>query len=93
VSELARLSYQQAEALFREAPSGGATLHQLRHAALTHDAEDGPPARRCCWPARATPRSGRWPGTPAPRDAEVSAVPTCGLANSRETWPPTWPHP
>ena len=36
----ARLSYQQAEALFSVA-SGGATLHQLRHSALTHDAEDG----------------------------------------------------
>jgi integrase/recombinase XerC/integrase/recombinase XerD len=36
----ARLSYQQAEALFSMA-SGGATLHQLRHSALTHDAEDG----------------------------------------------------
>jgi integrase len=36
----ARLSYQQAEALFSEA-SGGATLHQLRHSALIHDAEDG----------------------------------------------------
>ena len=36
----ARLSYQQAEALFSKV-SGGATLHQLRHSALTHDAEDG----------------------------------------------------
>ena len=36
----ARLSYQQAEALFAKA-SGGATLHELRHSALTHDAEDG----------------------------------------------------
>jgi integrase len=36
----ARLSYQQAEALFSEG-SGGATLHQLRHSALTHDAELG----------------------------------------------------
>ncbi len=36
----ARLSYQQAAALFSEA-SGGATLHQLRHFALTHDAEEG----------------------------------------------------
>lgn len=36
----ARLSYQQAEALFKQY-SGGATLHQLRHSALTHDAEDG----------------------------------------------------
>jgi integrase len=36
----ARLSYQQAEALFSGA-SGGATLHQLRHSALTHDAELG----------------------------------------------------
>ena len=36
----ARLSYQQAAALF-SAASGGATLHQLRHSALTHDAEQG----------------------------------------------------
>jgi integrase len=36
----ARLSCQQAAALFSEA-SGGATLHQLRHSALTHEAEDG----------------------------------------------------
>jgi integrase/recombinase XerC/integrase/recombinase XerD len=36
----ARLSYQQAAALF-SAASGGATLHQLRHSALTHDAEKG----------------------------------------------------
>jgi integrase len=36
----ARLSYQQAAALFSDA-SGGATLHQLRHSALTHDSEDG----------------------------------------------------
>jgi hypothetical protein len=33
----ARLSYQQAAALFSKA-SGGATLHQLRHSVLTHDA-------------------------------------------------------
>lgn len=36
----ARLSYKQAEDLFKQA-SGGATLHQLRHSALSHDAEDG----------------------------------------------------
>ena len=36
----ARLSYRQAEDLFKAA-SGGATLHQLRHSALTHDAESG----------------------------------------------------
>jgi integrase len=36
----ARLSYTHAEALFKAA-SGGATLRQLRHSALTHDAEDG----------------------------------------------------
>jgi integrase len=34
----ARRSYRRAEALFREA-SGGWTLHQLRHSALTHLAE------------------------------------------------------
>ncbi len=44
-SRRARLSYRQAEDLFKEA-SGGAALHQLRHSALTHDAEDGP-ARPC----------------------------------------------
>jgi hypothetical protein len=33
-----RLSYRQAEALFRTT-SGGWTLHQLRHSALTHLAE------------------------------------------------------
>ena len=37
---LARLSYEQAEQLFKR-HSGGATLHQLRHSALTHAAEDG----------------------------------------------------
>jgi integrase len=36
----ARLSYRQAEAVFSEM-SGGKTLHQWRHAALTHAAEDG----------------------------------------------------
>ena len=36
----ARISYRQAAALFSRA-SGGATLHQLRHSALTHDAEKG----------------------------------------------------
>jgi integrase len=40
VSGRARLSYRQAEDLFKAA-SGGATLHQLRHSALTHAAEDG----------------------------------------------------
>jgi len=36
----ARLSYRRAAELFDRA-SGGATLHQLRHSALTHAAEDG----------------------------------------------------
>jgi integrase len=36
----ARLSYEQASQIFKKA-SGGATLHQLRHSALTHDAEEG----------------------------------------------------
>ena len=36
----ARLSYRQAAALFCGV-SGGATLHQFRHSARTHDAEDG----------------------------------------------------
>jgi len=37
-----RLSYRRAAELFTEA-SGGATLHHLRHSALTHLAEDGVP--------------------------------------------------
>lgn len=36
----ARLGYRQAEDIFKAA-SGGATLHQMRHSALTHAAEDG----------------------------------------------------
>jgi integrase len=36
----ARLSYRRAAELFGRA-TGGATLHQLRHSALTHAAEDG----------------------------------------------------
>jgi integrase/recombinase XerC/integrase/recombinase XerD len=36
----ARLSYRRAAEVFTEA-TGGATLHQLRHSALTHAAEDG----------------------------------------------------
>jgi integrase/recombinase XerC/integrase/recombinase XerD len=46
----ARLSYERAENLFREWTTAvlgqAATLHQLRHSALTHDAEDGR-QRRC----------------------------------------------
>ena len=38
----ARLSYRRAAEVFKAA-SGGATLHQLRHSALTHLAEDGVP--------------------------------------------------
>jgi hypothetical protein len=41
----ARLSYQQAEALFTKA-SRGATLRQLRHSALTPTLRTAP-ARRC----------------------------------------------
>ena len=36
----ARLSYRRAAELFSDA-TGGWTLHQLRHSALTHAAEDG----------------------------------------------------
>jgi integrase len=35
----ARLSYRRAAALFQQ--TTGWTLHQLRHSALTHEAEDG----------------------------------------------------
>ncbi|WP_198153059.1 site-specific integrase [Pseudofrankia sp. DC12] len=40
ISGRARLSYRRAAELFTAA-AGGATLHQLRHSALTHAAEDG----------------------------------------------------
>lgn len=40
----ARLSYRRAAEIF-SAASGGATLHHLRHSALTHLAEDGVPTR------------------------------------------------
>lgn len=40
VSGQARLSYRRAAEVFEEA-TGGWTLHQLRHSALTHAAEDG----------------------------------------------------
>jgi integrase/recombinase XerD len=39
VSGRARLSYRRAAHLFQQAT--GWTLHQLRHSALTHEAEDG----------------------------------------------------
>ena len=42
VSGRARVSYRRAAELF-SAASGGATLHQLRHASLTHLAESGVP--------------------------------------------------
>jgi len=40
VTGRARLSYRRAAELFSQA-TGGSTLHQLRHSALTHAAEDG----------------------------------------------------
>jgi len=42
----ARLSYRRAAELFSETTNGW-TLHQLRHSALTHAAEDGPTYRFC----------------------------------------------
>ncbi len=67
----ARLSYRRAEEIFRAA-SGGWTLHQLRHSAITHLAEDNVAlpmlmAKRPHKPAvpaevrQTEPRSGRQP--------------------------------
>ncbi len=42
VTSRARLSYRRAAEIFKAA-SGGRTLHQLRHSALTHLAEGGVP--------------------------------------------------
>ncbi|HEV2931089.1 MAG TPA: site-specific integrase, partial [Propionibacteriaceae bacterium] len=57
----ARLSYRRAAELFRV--HTGWTLHQLRHAALTHAAEDGTTCR-CCWPDPATPQCAPWSASP-----------------------------
>jgi integrase len=77
VSGRARLSYTHAEALFKAA-SGGATLHQLRHSALTHDAEDG----------TSTPmlmaRSGHTSVRSLVKYARVSAEP-CGVTRPNGT--------
>ena len=66
----ARLSYRQAEDLFKAA-SGGATLHQLRHSALTHDAEAGASTPMlmaksghtsvACWPGTRGRQPRPWP--------------------------------
>jgi integrase len=58
----ARLSYRRAAELFHRRT--GWTLHQLRHSALTHAAEDG--TCRCCWPDPGMPRCARWSAMPAP---------------------------
>jgi len=64
----ARLSYRQAEELFTAA-SGGATLHQLRHSALTHAAEDGAsmPMLLAMSGTRASPALPATPGHPPRR--------------------------
>ena len=58
----ARLSYRQAEDLFKAA-SGGATLHQLRHCALTHDAEARRQHADADGQVRSHERGSAWPGT------------------------------
>ena len=69
----ARLSYRRAAELFRVRTRW--TLHQLRHSALTHAAEDGTNLPLLL--ARSgTPRCGRWSVTPAP-----------GPRRSPATWP------
>jgi hypothetical protein len=40
------------------------TLHDLRHSALTHAAENGANTGRC-WRSPGTPQSPAWPATPA----------------------------
>jgi integrase len=69
----ARLSYRRAAELFRVRT--GWTLHQLRHSALTHAAEDGTTCR-CCWLGPGTPRCAPWSAPPAP-----------GPRRSPATWP------
>src|SRR5207244_10195025 len=63
VTGRARLSYRRAAELFSQA-TGGSTLHQLRHSALTHAAEDG--TNTPILLARSRDASvARWNGTPA----------------------------
>ena len=74
----ARLSYQQAETLFSGA-SGGATLHQLRHSALTHDADADSPVRSCVGAVAGEVRPGERrgaaaaPGRARPRPQAVTS--------------------
>ena len=71
-----RLSYRRAAELFTGATAGQHggpwTLHQLRHSALTHAAEQAH-RRRCSWLCPATPQHGRWPGTPGSAPRHCSA--------------------
>ena len=67
----ARLSYRRAAELFHA--RSGWTLHQLRHSALTHAAEDGTNLRSC-WPAPGTPRCGPWSATPGPDPRRLPAT-------------------
>ncbi|WP_207939322.1 hypothetical protein [Actinomadura darangshiensis] len=56
------------------------TLHQLRHSALTHEAEDGtntPP----CSPAPSTPPSAPWSATPASTLSPPATPPPADTAN------------
>jgi integrase len=77
VTSRARMSYRRAAELFTAAtrrltrrPDGsdgnGWTLHQLRHSALTHEAEDDTNTPPCCLPGAATRASAHWSATPAP---------------------------
>jgi len=59
-----RLSYRRAAEIFTQA-SGGATLHHLRHSALTHLAEDGVPTVLLMAKSRHA-ASAPCSGTPAP---------------------------
>jgi integrase/recombinase XerC/integrase/recombinase XerD len=72
----ARLSYRRAAELFHART--GWTLHQLRHSALTHAAEDGTNLPMLL-AAPGTPRCAPWSATPAPdprRSPATSPRPT-----------------
>jgi hypothetical protein len=85
----ARLSYRRAAELFEAhtralahpgitdpaklQARGGWTLHQLRHAALTHEAEDGT-STPILLAAPATPPSGPWSATPGPASTPSPAT-------------------
>lgn len=98
----ARLSYRQAADLFKAA-SGGATLHQFLHSALTHADADGQVRAhlgRVAAPIRATVRRGPGPvagaerpgTTPVRSMADARLAVSLGGFHAVSAWSPSFLH-